>query len=69
MTITIETLEAKKEELTKQFSELTEQLKKIEEDKKTVTNNALAVNGAIQLCDQLLAENKENENDGTKDES
>lgn len=69
MTITIDKIELKKEQLTKDFKDLTDKLKQLEADKIATTNNALAINGAIQACEQLIEENKESENDGTENES
>ena len=69
MSISIDKIELKKEELTKDFKDLTDKLKDIETQKTQVTNQALAVNGAIQACQQLIAEHKESENDGNENDS
>jgi septal ring factor EnvC (AmiA/AmiB activator) len=69
MSISIDKIELKKEELTKDFKDLTDKLKDIEAQKTQVTNQALAVNGAIQACQQLIDENKESENDGNEKDS
>jgi|TARA_B100001939_G_C16483568_1_gene422383 septal ring factor EnvC (AmiA/AmiB activator) len=69
MSISIDKIELKKEELTKDFKDLTDKLKEIEAQKTQVTNQALAVNGAIQACQQLIDENKESENDGNEKDS
>ena len=69
MSISIDKIELRIEELTKDFKELTGKLKDIEAQKTQVTNQALAVNGAIQACQQLIAEHKESENDGNENDS
>ena len=69
MSISIDKIELKIEELTKDFKDLTDKLKDIEAQKTQVTNQALAVNGAIQACQQLIDENKESENDGNEKDS
>ena len=69
MSISIDKIELKKKELTKDFKDLTDKLKDIETQKTQVTNQALAVNGAIQVCQQLIDENKESENDGNEKDS
>ena len=69
MSISIDKIELRIEELTKDFKDLTDKLKDIEAQKTQVTNQALAINGAIQACQQLIDENKESENDGNEKDS
>ena len=59
MTIPIKVIEAKKEELETQFKELTDKLKELEVATTKVKADATAVNGAIQVCNQLIEENKD----------
>jgi len=56
-------IEKKKEELELQFKDLTGKLKEMEQVATKLKSDATAVNGAIQLCVQLLSEEeRDNEN-------
>lgn len=63
MNIKREKIEAKKEELKKQFKELTDKLKELEQVTIKVRTDATAINGAIQVCDQFLSEEVEDDKD------
>ena len=63
MNIKREKIESKKEELQKQFKELTDKLKELEQVTLKVRTDATAINGAIQVCDQLLSEEDEDDKD------
>ena len=54
-------VEVKRDQLEKQFEELTWQLQELEKKMQKMRADATAVNGAIQVCQQLLDE-------GAKDE-
>jgi len=66
MTISIESVETKKKELVEQFNTLNKQLKELEQASIKVKADAQAVNGAIQVCDQLLSQEAKED---VKDES
>ena len=66
MTISIESVETKKKELVEQFNALNKQLKELEQASIKVKADAQAVNGAIQVCDQLLSQEAKED---VKDES
>lgn len=67
MSISIESVETKKKELVEQFNTLNKQLKELEQASIKVKADAQAVNGAIQVCDQLLLSQEAKED--VKDES
>jgi len=66
MSISIESVETKKKELVEQFNTLNKQLKELEQASIKVKADAQAVNGAIQVCDQLLSQEAKED---VKDES
>jgi len=66
MTISIESVETKKKELVEQFNTLNKQLKELEQASIKIKADAQAVNGAIQVCDQLLSQEAKED---VKDES
>lgn len=59
MTLSIKTIETKKEELENQFNQLADRLKELEQASIKVKADATAINGAIQVCNQLIEENKD----------
>ena len=63
MTIKKETIEAKKEELQKQFKDLTDKLKELEQTAIKLKADATAINGAIQVCDQFLSGEEQDDED------
>ena len=66
MSISIESVETKKKELVEQFNTLNKQLKELEQASIKIKADAQAVNGAIQVCDQLLSQEAKED---VKDES
>lgn len=63
MTIKKEIIEAKKEELQKQFKEMTDKLRELEQTAKKLKADATAINGAIQVCDQFLSGEEKDDKD------
>lgn len=54
-------IEKKQEVLEQQFKELTDKLKELEQVTAKVRTDATAINGAIQVCKQLLSEEDEDD--------